>query len=270
MRRALKQKWPYARGWVDGHLTRAGIFVGRHTGRVAFSTLALSAALRYVDAWFRWSFWAHYFRLTDREWFDHRINLHRWTSSPGELAWVERGIYARELMRPGDRVLDVCCGDGFYPHHFFASTPATVDAVDKDPAAISHARRHFRHPQVTYHVMDVVRDPLPPGPFAVVTWDAAIEHFDAGDVRTVLRKIVDALADDGVLSGSTPLVEVTATQDVNPFHSFDYSSTEELVDLLKEFFPAVATFVTEHPGRRTAYFRASADAGRLGRFPPSS
>jgi 2-polyprenyl-3-methyl-5-hydroxy-6-metoxy-1,4-benzoquinol methylase len=233
-----------------------------------FSESALRLALGYVAAWFRWYFWAHYHRLTGREWFDHRINLHRWTIDPTRLSWVERGVYPRELMGPDSRVLDLCCGDGFYPHHFFASTAAHVDAVDFTAAAIAHARRHYRHPAVAYHVLDVVADPFPGASYDVVTWDAAIEHFDDQAVRAVLAKVVAVLKPGGVLSGSTPLVDRAAgpADPENPFHDHDYHSPEEMEALLSEFFAHVATMVTDDGHRRTIYFRASDEPARLGRF----
>lgn len=270
MKRALARKLPFVRGAVEGTATRSVVAAGRRLGSLVFSEAALAAALRYAAAWFRWYFWAHYKRFTGREWFDHRINLHRWTVDPTRLSWVERGVYPRELMRPGSRVLDLCCGDGFYPHHFYASTAAHVDAVDFTAEAIAHARRHYGHPAVAYRVLDVVADEFPGADYDVVTWDGAIEHFDDEAVRVVLGKVVAALREGGVLSGSTPLTEESApvmdSDEVNPFHDRDYSSPEEMETLLAEFFAHVATMVTDDGHRRTIYFRASDDAERLGRF----
>lgn len=263
IREFVAEKRPFAVGFVRGNLTRLAVRVGRPVGEILFNESLLRLAEGYARTWARFAFWRHYFRLTDREWFDHRINQHRWTVDPRSTAWLERGVYPRELMGTGTRVLDLCCGDGFYPAHFFADGDRDVVAVDRDANAVAHARAAWRRPRLRYAVSDVVADPFPGEAFDVVTWDMAIEHFDARDVRTVLGKIAAVLGDDGVLSGSTPLVADTSE---NPFHQHDFSSEEQLLELLLEFFSHAATHVTEHPERRTMYFRASSDRARIGRF----
>jgi SAM-dependent methyltransferase len=269
MRAWVSKKWPYARGFLRGHVDRALVRAGRALGRLVFSEPALRVALKYVHGWFRWYRWSFYRRSADREWFDHRINLYRWSADQDDTFWLERGVYASELLTPGARVLDLCCGDGFYAYHFYAVRAESVDAVDRDAAAIERARRQYGHPRLAYHVADVVADPFPSASYDVISWDAAVEHF-ADDARdAVLSKCADALGATGVLCGHTPLVDESEKLVDNPFHAHDYSAASELVEQLELHFPHVATFVTEHPTRRNVYFRASRDASRLGRFPAS-
>lgn len=266
--RRVREKLPFLAGYLRGHRIRAGIWAGRRGGRVVFNDLALGVSLRYVRAYFRWYFWAHYHRLTDREWFDHRINLYRWTPDTGDTYWLERGVYVRELLAPGCRVLDLCCGDGFYPYHFYVQQADQVDAVDRDARAITAARRQYAHPRLTYHVADVVTDPWPDATYDVISWDAAVEHFGGAELDTVVGKCRDALGADGVLCGTTPLVrDASPHQDSdNPFHAHDYTSAGELEAMLRRFFAYVAVFATRHPTRENLYFRASQSRDRLGRF----
>jgi SAM-dependent methyltransferase len=196
------------------------------------------------------------------EWFDHRANLYRFSSERVPY-WVERGVYARELMSQGCQVLDLCCGDGFYAFHFYAETASHVDALDRDEDALAHARRWHSHPNIAYHKADLVTDELPSGEYDVVVWDAAIEHFTLEDQRAVLRKIKAALAPDGVLAGYTL---ISAGSPGHPKHEHEFGNPAELHELLREEFPHVATLETVYPSRHNIYFRAASTEQKLGGF----
>ncbi|TKS58184.1 MAG: hypothetical protein EWM72_03180 [Nitrospira sp.] len=199
------------------------------------------------------------------EWFDHRCDLYLWS----ELAvpfWVERGVFSREVMFEGCRVLDICCGDGFYPYHFYSGIASEVDAVDSDPKAIAHARKWHSHPKITYLQRDIVTDNFPRAVYDVITWDAAIEHFSPDQIRHILNKCVDALKsrEGGILCGYTIIARDSIKS--HPEHEHEFSSAGELKELLGEFFPCVGTIETEYPERHNVYFRASFQLGRLRRF----
>lgn len=198
------------------------------------------------------------------EWFDHRADLYRWSELRNPL-WVERGVFSREVMFEGCRVIDLCCGDGFFPYHFYAEIASHVDAVDRDPAAIAHARKWHSHPKINYVQMDVVTDDFPGTDYDVITWDAAIEHFSLDQIRIVLKKCVKALkTPGGVLNGYTIIAHSSVKS--HPEHQHEFSSATELKDLLAEFFPFVGTMETEYPERHNVYFRAAFDSTRLRRF----
>jgi methylase of polypeptide subunit release factors len=101
------------------------------------------------------------------EWFDHRANLFRWS----ELRlpyWVERGAYSCEPMFSGCRVLDLCCGDGFYAYYFYSSIASRIDAVDRDPKAIRHAKKWHHHPNIQFVQLDAVSDAFPMAEYDVI------------------------------------------------------------------------------------------------------
>jgi 2-polyprenyl-3-methyl-5-hydroxy-6-metoxy-1,4-benzoquinol methylase len=72
-----------------------------------------------------------------------------------------RGLYCAEIIRDGDVVLDVGCGDGSLTKRFLAARAFHVDAIDIEPSAIACASSHNRAPNITYTVLDAVKDPLP-------------------------------------------------------------------------------------------------------------
>lgn len=195
-------------------------------------------------------------------WFDHRADLHRWSRSRSPL-WVERGVYSRELMGTGCSVLDLCCGDGFYSYHFYSLTAGHIDAVDRHPAAIQHARRLYAHSVIEYHNLDIVTHPFPRPRYDVIVWDASIQYFAPREIHRVCEKIAATLEGKGVLAGSTILM-TEARAVLGEKHHF--RSANELRDMLQRVFPFVAILETIYPDRHNVYFRCAFEKGRLGRF----
>jgi 2-polyprenyl-3-methyl-5-hydroxy-6-metoxy-1,4-benzoquinol methylase len=168
-------------------------------------------------------------------------------------------------MFKGCRVLDLCCGDGFYAYHFYADIASHVDAIDSDTEALTHAGKYHHHPKISYRQINVVEDGFPSDHYDVITWDAAIEHFLPEQIRGVLKKCVTALkTSEGILCGHTILAR--GLQKGHVEHQHEFSSVEELKEILGEFFPFVGTVVTVYPERDNIYFRATFDQDRLRRF----
>jgi len=110
------------------------------------------------------------------EWFDHFIGqYYLWKKTGVSLSW-ERGIFNLLAMKPNAKVLELCCGDGFNAHHFYATRAADVTSMDFDPKAIEAAKRNFKGNGVKYMLGDIRKD-IPRGSFNNVIWDAAIEPF---------------------------------------------------------------------------------------------
>jgi SAM-dependent methyltransferase len=231
-------------------------------GRVFFNEPLRRLSTEYLRWFYEWDEirrWADP-RKGPPEWFDHRANLYRFSAERVPY-WVERGVYGRELMFEGCRVLDLCCGDGFYAFHFYAETAAHVDAVDLDPTALAHARRWHAHPRIRYSQVDVIEDPFPNSNYDVIIWDGAIEHFTLKEQRLILDKIRDALGPHGILAGYTILG--TEGELAHPRHKHEFQGRIELADVLAETFPHVATLETRYSERRNLYFRASEVPDRL-------
>ena len=219
-----------------------------------------SLCQRYLSWYYKHLEWKSWHKGSP-EWFDHRIDLYRW---PDHLNphWVERGIYSKEMMFPGCRVLDVACGDGFYAHFFYASTGAMIDCVDINERAIVHANRHHSHPNIRYFHLDAVRDDFPDAGYDVICFDGAIDHFTRAEFDIVLTKAKQALGSSGVLTGFQQLGEHEPTNE----HPVCFPTEVELAAYLSGYFSQVGTLITDTPGRRNCYIRCSDDQGKLGRF----
>lgn len=213
----------------------------------------------------------HYRTLFLRQWrwadeaphfFDHRIGSFIFASGKGHGFGYLRGFFASELVRDGDRVLDIGCGDGFFARRFFAARGASVDAIDIEPSAIEHAERHNAAPQIRYRLQDAVSEPFPSDAYDVVVWDGALGHFAPDTTDRMLAKIKSALSDGGAFVGSESL-GFQGEDHLQFFHS-----PEELAEILGRHFPYVMVRELEYrlPNetlRREAFWRCAVDPERL-------
>ena len=195
-------------------------------------------------------------------WYNHRIDLFTW-SRHRNGHWVERGVYSTQVMWPGCVVLDIGCGDGFYPYHFYTHVAASIDAVDSDAEAIAHNRAVHAHPKINSVRLNVVTEAFPRDRYDVVTWDGGLGHLSRSQIEIVAHKIADALQDTGVLCGYEELqFEGERSWD----HHIAIGTREELKALLAPFFRHVLVLESRSPGRRNAYFRCSQNLERLKAF----
>lgn len=174
-----------------------------------------------------------------------------------------RAFFSALLVREGDRVLDIGCGDGFFAKRFLAVKAAHVDAIDIDERALAFARRYNLDPKVTFYLQDAVTGPFPRTTYDVVVWDGAIGHFSAATTEAMIRKIKTHLRPGGIFSGSEELGKVA-----NEDHLQYWESLDEVKRMLSPHFRAVEVFsLTYHydiqrTAKRTEFFwRASDDPG---------
>ncbi|MRG90408.1 class I SAM-dependent methyltransferase [Polyangium spumosum] len=93
--------------------------------------------------------------------------------------------------RPGERILDIGCGDGYYDARI-ASRGAHVVGVDIHEKRLAKAQRKHRSERTDYHYMDAEELGFEPATFDKVISFCVIEHFQNEDrvlehVNRVLR-----------------------------------------------------------------------------------
>jgi cyclopropane fatty-acyl-phospholipid synthase-like methyltransferase len=223
---------------------------------VSLKSLVAPVVLRPPVASVAEKFLTRYYerRLTDpnhnrREWFDHQA--HFYLPDQGGAEWAERGSVSNEIIQPGDRVLDLCCGDGFFARRFYVERAEHIDAVDLDPEAIRHATTVNGHPAISFGVANVTSDPFPAPVYGSILWTAAIEHFGDDAIVAILEKCRAALAPDGALGGMT----LAADRSGNVFHERVFADADDLKQLLARVFPTVFVATRVHPHRTCLYFR---------------
>jgi SAM-dependent methyltransferase len=186
------------------------------------------------------------------EWFDHEIDVQwQWVARQRSM-FLERGVLNTLAIRPAGQILEICCGDGFNAHRFYAERGARVLAVDHNDEALRQARLFHARPNVEYRSWDI-RQGIPEGPFDNVIWDAAMHHFRLREVTAILASVRRSLASGGVLSGYTVIEPGTDYS----FSRLRFADPESLAELLEVEFAHVAVLETPDPLRRNLYFFAS-------------
>ena len=194
------------------------------------------------------------------EHFDHFLEQHyRWRKDKFSIGW-ERGVLSSiALQQSGQkekpRVLELCCGDGFNTFHFYSVHASSILAIDFDGDAIKSARRKNSSQNIAYQLCDI-RTEFPVGTFDNVIWDAAIEHFTDSEVGGILNQIAKSLSINGILSGYTLLETAEGTMHLHQ-HEREFTSKDDLADLLAPFFTNVHIVQTSMPNRENLYFFAS-------------
>ena len=97
---------------------------------------------------------------------------------------------------PGDRILDVGCGDGYFDRRM-AIAGATVTGVDVRPARVALAKRRNPHPRVTYVHMQAEELQFAPAAFNKAVSICVLEHI--ADDEAALRRIWNVLEPGGRL-----------------------------------------------------------------------
>ena len=172
--------------------------------------------------------------------------------------WLEGAVFCGLGIEPGKRIVELCCGMGWYTDYFYSPFASEIVAVDFDARAIEMAQRFHQRPNIKYEVMDIRRT-FPDGPFASVIWDGAIEHFTADEIDGIMKKMRSAMLPGARLVGYTVAEAADAPQ--LPTHETHFQGMAHLGGLLKRYFKNIRVFerlhLTVSPPRHNLFFYAS-------------
>src|SRR2546430_2078519 len=138
------------------------------------------------------------------EHFDHNIDLYyQWKE--GYPFWIERGyagnMCAQTLLLKKDKlkILDLCCGDGFYSKYFYAYSAKSITCIDFDKKAINTAKKKNSSPKIK-HILGDIRYDMPNEKYDLIIWDAAFEHFTIDELKSIITNIKERLVENGILA----------------------------------------------------------------------
>ncbi|ASW04845.1 class I SAM-dependent methyltransferase [Rhizobium sp. 11515TR] len=138
---------------------------------------------------------------------------------------------AAEYIRPGDRVLDVACGQGYGSHILYSLSKArSVIGIDLSDFSIDYANAHYgRSDAVRFEVGDAqALSQIPDNSIDFITAFETIEHVPDPDAYLIQLKRV--LKPSGRLMVCAPNNWVDETgKDPNPYHLHVYT-WERLID----------------------------------------
>ena len=218
---------------------------------VVYNDLFVWMVEKYMETYGLFIYWKQWHKRSP-EWFDHRIDYYQWPRLLNPH-WVERGIYSKEVMFKNCRVLDIACGDGFYPKYFYVSTGAIIDAIDLNPRAIAHASKYNANKNIRYFLQNALTQPFPQKKYDVICLDGAIDHFDQKQLDKLLVKIRKSLKNKGVMTGYQ---EINGTI-LGVEHQISFSTIAELRETFHKHFTHVTTKIINSSGRINAYLHCS-------------
>jgi SAM-dependent methyltransferase len=226
------------------------VSMSRSLSRTSRAVAAKAHKLQYTIEW----------GADNPEYFDHFMDQHwQWTAAQQSFPW-ERGVYSSLALQATrtdslPKVLELCCGDGFMTHHFYAGQSLSILAIDFDRSAISSARKNFKSTNVTFTLGDIRTD-IPNDTYDNIIWDAAIEHFTEVEINELMSTVKSRLNPDGILSGYTIIEPDDGGKHLHQ-HEYEFHDKEDLARFLAPWFRNVQVFQTDHPARQNLYFWAS-------------
>jgi ubiquinone/menaquinone biosynthesis C-methylase UbiE len=100
--------------------------------------------------------------------------------------------------RPGERILDVACGSGYWTRKLAAAHGCTVVGIDSSEREIAAAKRHHNGMRCTYLLSSAETLPFPAASFDKVISVCALEHFSSD--TAALAEMFRVLKPDGILA----------------------------------------------------------------------
>jgi 2-polyprenyl-3-methyl-5-hydroxy-6-metoxy-1,4-benzoquinol methylase len=196
--------------------------------------------------------------------YNHRIDIAEFAFSEkifGPYRFY-RAFFSAQMIRDGDKLLDIGCGDGFFTRRFFAERCQHVDGIDIEPSAIKTASKYNSAANLSFHLLDAITADFPEKEYEVIVWDGAIAHFPPDSLKTLLIKIASALSEGGVFVGSESL------GDISEDHVQKFDSLEDFGKIFSRYFKFVQLYSTsyrlsEESTRYEAYWRCANAPDRL-------
>lgn len=189
------------------------------------------------------------------EWYNHLCDLYYQFPIGNNSHWIERGVFSNFVIKNNANVLELCCGDGFFAHHFYATKARKVTSLDFDEGAILSAQKNYGSNKKLNFIKADIRKEIPKSKYDNIVWDAAIEHFTEDEISNILSTIKSSLNENGVLSGQT--IKNNGIEKQLEHHEKEFESKEEIKILLEKFFKHVVVLETVHTDRHNFYFFAS-------------
>jgi ubiquinone/menaquinone biosynthesis C-methylase UbiE len=116
----------------------------------------------------------------------------------GQRARIWDGLVALSGARPGDRVLDVGCGTGYFARRISSAIEpgGTVVGIDPSPPMIAYASRHAPA-NCTFQGAGAERLPFEEASFDLVVSSLAVHHFPVDRRAEAVREMFRVLRPGG-------------------------------------------------------------------------
>lgn len=130
----------------------------------------------------------------------------RHSARTGILDLAGARSFGMQVIPVGAKVLDLCCGEGFYDRMYFAERASSVDALDMDGSAIDLAQTLNRRRNLRFYKADVAQDNFPDTEYDTILCFSALQQMSRAQLDVLLPKIRAAVKAGGSFFGSVSLI----------------------------------------------------------------
>jgi ubiquinone/menaquinone biosynthesis C-methylase UbiE len=101
-------------------------------------------------------------------------------------------------LHPGEKILDVACGSGYWTRKLAVAHACTVVGIDSSEQEIATAKRHHNGSHCTYQLSSAEALPFPDASFDKVISVCALEHFSSD--TAAIAEMFRVLKPNGILA----------------------------------------------------------------------
>lgn len=123
-----------------------------------------------------------------------------WESPAGRVRWSRRVRMLTSHLRPGDDVLELGCGTGYFTREL-AQTGAAITAIDISPDLLESARRSIPTEQVTFEIQNAYALTYADASFDSVVGSSVLHHLE---IDQALAQIYRVLRPGGTIRFTEP------------------------------------------------------------------
>lgn len=168
--------------------------------------------------------------------FKHLISLYNWRFDPKCNQFCTGPAIARSYLRPNDRVLDVCCGDGSASYLFFSDIASHIDAVDWSSEAISYAKINFGRSNISHHNISIFDYISPAANYDLVYFGSGMDYFSRSERELLFKKLNSLMHVKATLVLKTPLVDACYISNQQEMKGDFIHSEDQLFAELSNYF----------------------------------
>jgi SAM-dependent methyltransferase len=187
--------------------------------------------------------------------FKHLTNLYTWSSDPNCNQFATAPSIARSYLKRGQKVLDLCCGDGSISFLFFSDIANKIDAVDVDRDAIMYGREKFGNDKIFYHDTDIFKflSEVNVKSYDLIYFGSGFDYFKRCDRKALFLGLLKKMTSETTLVLKTPISSDESYMWGQEEAQSDFiKSEQELIDELSEFFNLVQSREVQYSSRSEA------------------
>lgn len=163
---------------------------------------------------------------------EHERWVHGFMNKYGDELHLKRYEFASKHIAE-KRILDIAGGSGFGTYYLAKNgNPIEIHSVDLNADSVRYANHRYPHDKITRFI-DNAETYENKNYYDVVVSFETIEHLS--NYHSFLNNITNSLKPGGILIISTPISQVTSTNNINKFHVIEWSFSD-FQELIQQHF----------------------------------